>query len=86
MLLPEYQNQGITSEAINIVLEYGFKVLNFHSVEAVVDPENYVSAKVLEKNGFVKEAHFLENEYWDGKFWDSVVYSLLKRNFIKKNH
>ncbi|WP_392388845.1 GNAT family N-acetyltransferase [Flavobacterium piscinae] len=86
MLLPEYQNQGITSEAINIVLDYGFNVLNFHSVEAVVDPENYVSCKVLEKNGFVKEAHFLENEYWDGKFWDSVVYSLLKRNFVKKNY
>jgi [ribosomal protein S5]-alanine N-acetyltransferase len=84
MLLPQYQSQGIVSEAINTVLDYGFNVLNFHSVEAVVDPENYVSAKVLEKNGFVKEAHFLENEYWDGKFWDSVVYSLLKRNFVKK--
>ena len=86
MLLPEYQGQGIVSEAINTVLDYGFNVLNFHSVEAVVDPENYVSAKVLEKNGFVKEAHFLENEYWDGKFWVSVVYSLLKRNFVKKNY
>ena len=84
MLLPEYQGQGIASEAINMVLEYGFNVQNFHSVEAVVDPENYVSCKVLEKNGFIKEAHFLENEYWDGKFWDSVVYSLLKRNFVKK--
>jgi ribosomal-protein-alanine N-acetyltransferase len=84
MLLPEYQGQGIVSEAINMALEYGFNVLNFHSVEAVVDPENHVSAKVLEKNGFVKEAHFLENEYWDGKFWDSAVYSLLKRDFVKK--
>ncbi|WP_026711473.1 GNAT family protein [Flavobacterium filum] len=84
MLLPDYQGKGIVSEAINLVLDYGFNVLNFHSVEAVVDPENHVSGIVLEKNGFVKEAHFLENEYWDGKFWDSVVYSLLKRNFVKK--
>lgn len=84
MLLPEYQSQGIVSEAINTVLDYGFNVLNFHSVEAVVDPENAFFAKVLEKNGFVKEVNFLENEYWDGKFWDSVVYSLLKRNFVKK--
>jgi ribosomal-protein-alanine N-acetyltransferase len=84
MLLPEYQNQGITSEAINLVLDYGFNQLNFHSVEAVVDPENFGSINVLEKNGFIKEAHFLENEYWDGKFWDSAVYSLLNRNFKKK--
>ncbi|MDD2985769.1 GNAT family protein [Flavobacterium sp.] len=83
MLLPEFQNQGITSEAIYLTLDYGFNQLNFHSIEAVVDPENSISAKVLEKNGFVKEAHFLENEYWDGKFWDSVVYSILKKNFNK---
>jgi ribosomal-protein-alanine N-acetyltransferase len=86
MLLPEHQNQGITSEAINLVLDYGFNVLNFHSVEAVIDPENHISAKVAEKNGFVKEAHFVENQYWNGKFWDAVVYSLLKGNFIKKNY
>lgn len=85
MLLPEFQNQGITSEAINLILDYGFNQLNFHSVEAVIDPENFVSSKVLEKNGFSKEAHFIENEFWNGKFWDSVVYSLLKRNFIKNN-
>lgn len=83
MLLPDFQNQGIASEAINIVLEYGFNQLKLHSVEAVIDPENNISEKVLEKNGFIKEAHFIENEYWDGKFWDSVVYSLLKTNFKK---
>ncbi|WP_333695956.1 GNAT family N-acetyltransferase [Flavobacterium sp.] len=83
MLLPEYHGKGIVSEAINRVLDYGFNVLNFHSVEAVVDPENQASIRVLEKNGFVKEAHFLENEFWDGKFWDSVVFSILKRNFKK---
>ena len=33
----------------------------------------------LQKNGFVKVAHILENELWDGKFWDSVIYSILKK-------
>ena len=84
MILPEYQNQGITSEAIHLLLDYGFNHLNFHSVEAIIDPRNHASAKVLEKNGFVKEAHFLEDVFWDGQFIDSSVYSLLKRNFIKK--
>jgi ribosomal-protein-alanine N-acetyltransferase len=31
--------------------------MKLHSIEAVLDPENYGSAKFLEKNGFVKEAH-----------------------------
>lgn len=82
ILLPEFQNKGYISEAIKTVLHYAFEILNFHSVEAIIDPDNAASERVLLKNGFVKEAHILENEYWDGKFLDTVIYSLLKRNFI----
>jgi ribosomal-protein-alanine N-acetyltransferase len=81
MILPQYNGQGIVTEAIQLVLEYGFDNLQMHSIEAVIDPENRASERVLQKNGFVKEAHILENELWDGKFWDTVIYSILKRNF-----
>lgn len=83
MILPQYNGQGIVTEAIKAVLEYGFEDLNMHSIEAVIDPDNVASERVLQKNGFVKEAHILENEYYDGKFWDTVIYSILKRNFKK---
>ncbi len=81
MILPQYNGQGIVTEAIKVVLEYGFTDLQMHSIEAVIDPENKASERVLQKNGFVKEAHIIENELWDGKFWDTVIYSILKRNF-----
>jgi ribosomal-protein-alanine N-acetyltransferase len=77
MILPEFQNCGYISEAIGRVLEYGFEELKLHSVEAIIDPENLASEKVLQKNGFVKEAHLRENEFWDGKFLDTVIYSIL---------
>ena len=83
MILPQYNGQGIVTEAIKAVLEYGFEDMNMHSIEAVIDPDNSASERVLQKNGFVKEAHILENEYYDGKFWDTVIYSILKRNFKK---
>lgn len=83
MLVPEFHGNGIIPEAIHAVLLYGFEVLKLHSVEAIIDPNNIASEKVLLKNGFVKEAHILENEYYDGKFLDTVIYSLLKRNFKK---
>jgi [ribosomal protein S5]-alanine N-acetyltransferase len=83
MILPEFNNQGIITEAILAVNNYGFDVMNLHSIEAIIDPENYASEKVLIKNGFVKEAHFIENAFMEGKFWDSVIYSLLKRNRLK---
>jgi ribosomal-protein-alanine N-acetyltransferase len=83
MILPQYNGQGIVTEAIKAVLEYGFEDMNMHSIEAVIDPDNIASERVLQKNGFIKEAHILENEYYDGKFWDTVIYSILKRNFKK---
>lgn len=83
MSLPEYNGKGYITEAIRAVVEYGFEQMNLHSIEAVIDPGNTASEKVLQKNGFVKEAHILENELWEGKFWDTVIYSLLRRNFKK---
>lgn len=83
MLLPEFHGQGIITEAIHAVLVYGFQTMHLHSVEAIIDPRNTASEKVLLKNNFVKEAHILENEFFDGKFWDTVIYSLLKKNFKK---
>jgi [ribosomal protein S5]-alanine N-acetyltransferase len=77
MLLPEYQGKGIISEAIKEVVNYGFEVMKLHSIEAIIDPENNASEKVLQKNGFVKEAHLKENEYYEGRFLDTVIYSKL---------
>lgn len=79
MLLPEVHGKGIASEAVEIVVEFGFNEMKLHSIEAVIDPENIASEKVLQKNGFIKEGHFKENGFFDGKFIDSVIYSRLNK-------
>lgn len=68
MLFPEYNGKGIVSEALQKVVDYGFNDMKLHSIEAILDPENKGSERVLLKNGFVKEAHLLENEYYDWPF------------------
>jgi ribosomal-protein-alanine N-acetyltransferase len=80
MLLPEYHGKGIISEAVKEAVNYGFNAMKLHSLEAVIDPENYASAKVLEKNGFVKEAHFIDYEFFEGRFLDSVIYSIINKH------
>ncbi len=77
MLAREHRCKGIMSEAIEAVLRYGFEQMGLHSVEAIIDPENVASATVLERSGFVREAHLKENQYYDGRFIDTVIYSLL---------
>jgi ribosomal-protein-alanine N-acetyltransferase len=79
MLLPEFHGKGIISEAIKEVINYGFNEMKLHSIEAIIDPENFGSARVLEKNNFVKEAHLKENEFYEGRFLDTVIYSILNK-------
>ena len=79
MLLSENHGKGIASEAVERALHYGFNEMNLHSIEAVIDPRNCASEKVLLKNGFVKEGHFKENTFFNGEFLDSVVYSKIKK-------
>ena len=80
MLLPEYHGKGIITEAIKETVKYGFEIMKLHSIEAVIDPENLASESVLQKSGFIKEAHFKENEYYEGRFLDSVIYSILNKH------
>ena len=80
MILPEFQGRGIITEVINEVVKYGFEVMKLHSIEAIIDPENYASEKVLQKNEFIKEAHLRENEYFEGRFLDTVIYSKLNKH------
>lgn len=80
MLLPEFNGKGIISEAVKEVVVYGFKIMKLHSIEAIIAPENYASARVLEKNGFIKEAHLKENQFYEGRFLDTVIYSILNKH------
>ena len=79
ILLPEFHGKGIIPEAVNTLNRYGFDDLKLHSIEAVIDPENFASEKVLQKCGFVKEAHFKESDFYEGCFLDKVIYSLLDK-------
>jgi ribosomal-protein-alanine N-acetyltransferase len=77
MLLPEYFRKGYTKEAITRVTAFGFEDMKLHSIEANINPANLGSAAVLKSTGYVKEAYFRENFYFDGTFKDSEIYSII---------
>ncbi|MFI5152372.1 MAG: GNAT family N-acetyltransferase [Chitinophagales bacterium] len=77
LLSPDFQGMGIMQEAIRKAIQYGFHTMNLHSMEAIVNPQNQASIRLLEKCGFMREAYFKENYYFDGKFLDSAIYSLI---------
>jgi [ribosomal protein S5]-alanine N-acetyltransferase len=77
LLHPDHWNKGYVTEAIKTVLEYGFEQMHLHSAEAQLDPANEASAMVLKKNGFVQEALFKENHFYNGKYGDTAVYGIV---------
>ena len=79
MLNTGNHQQGIMFEAIQKVIEFGFTNMKLHSIEANINPENIASKKLLEKTGFVREAYFKENYYFNGRFNDTEIYSLLNK-------
>ena len=62
---------------MSAVMNYGFDVMKLHSVEANVNPDNGASVRVLQKAGFVQEAHFRENYFFAGRFLDTLIFSKL---------
>jgi ribosomal-protein-alanine N-acetyltransferase len=79
MLHPAYWRKGFTKEAILKVSLFGFNELKLHSIEGHINPRNAASAKTLESTGFVREAYFKEDFFFNGKFEDSAIYSLLNK-------
>lgn len=78
MLRSDYWRKGIMKEAVNISIKWLFANTETHSIEANINPNNTPSAKLLESTGFVQEAYFRENYYFNGVFGDSAIYSLIR--------
>lgn len=76
MIHPDYWRKGYMSEVLERVIDFGFKNMHCHTLEAQVNPHNVASIQILQKFNFVREAYFKENYFYNGQFLDSAVYSL----------
>lgn len=77
LLSPACWRQGLMTEAIEAVLQFGFDEMKLHSVEANTSTDNIGSQKLLLNCGFKQEAHFRENWHFRGTFYDSLVFCKL---------
>jgi RimJ/RimL family protein N-acetyltransferase len=73
--------QGLVPEAARALLAFGFRDLGLHRVFLDCDPRNHASIRVAEKLGFRREAHFVENAFYQGEWCDSLIYALLAREW-----
>lgn len=74
-----YWGQGIATEAVTLLTEYGFNKLNLIRIHTGVFDFNKPSQKVLEKSGFTLDCIFKNAVIKNGKIHDEYRYSILKK-------
>ncbi|ERK30420.1 GNAT family N-acetyltransferase [Clostridium intestinale] len=76
-LMIEMQGKGIMKEALEAVIEYGFNYMQLNVIEAVPDPNNESSVRLLERNNFIKGESFIETYGFNGEIVRRVTYRLM---------
>ena len=73
----DHNGKGYTTEAVKLLLKFGFEELKLHRIEAGVMPHNMGSLRVLDKAGFQKEGIARKNVRINGKWEDHQVLAII---------
>jgi RimJ/RimL family protein N-acetyltransferase len=74
---PRYQRKNVATESVSCLLDYLFSSLKKHRVIARTDTKNIGSCRLLEKLGFRREGHFIQNIFFKGAWGDEYQYAML---------
>lgn len=77
----EMRHKGYGTEAIQLLLSYGFKFLNIHNVMLKVYAINENALEAYKKIGFKEFGKRHECFYYDGKLCDEIYMELLKNEY-----
>jgi ribosomal-protein-alanine N-acetyltransferase len=80
ILAPAYQGRGFGTEAVRAVLEHCVGALGAHRVQALIDPENRRSIRLVERLGFRCEGGPL-TDYWrvGDTYRSAMLYAFVAR-------
>jgi len=72
------QRHGYASDAVQLIIEFGFATLGLHRISAAIGPDNTASIAGVTKLGFSYEGRLRDHVYTNGAWRDSLLYSLLE--------
>lgn len=77
MIGPEYQSQGLGSEATRLMINYGFTELGLHRIELMVNADNERAIAAYRRAGFEQEGLLRSKLFYGGRFHDQVFMAAL---------
>ena len=75
---PKFRGKGLTSKAVKLITNYGFKKFKFKRIMGRCRTSNKASARVLEKAGYKLEGILKTNTFKDGKYVDDMIWAKVK--------
>jgi RimJ/RimL family protein N-acetyltransferase len=79
-----HQNQGFGREALLLMLEYGFGILNLHRIELEVYSFNSRAAHLYESAGFVREGVRRQTLFYNHEYHDVVMLGMLESEYRER--
>jgi len=76
---------GFGTEALELMLKYGFQELNFHAITLSVLSFNQKAISVYEKVGFYEVGRLKEVMYTNGKYFDRIIMEIREEEWREKN-
>ena len=74
----KYQSKGYITEAVKIIIAYGFDKIGFNRIQVSCRHVNLPSKRVIEKCGFTYEGTLRQYFNHLGEFHDRLYFSILK--------
>ncbi|MDO8123113.1 MAG: GNAT family N-acetyltransferase [Candidatus Hermodarchaeota archaeon] len=79
----KYWGKGLGTEAIHLLVQFGFNVLNLHRIYLTVFEDNFRAQRVYEKIGFTKTGRQRETIRRLGRYFDLFSMDLLANEYKK---
>lgn len=79
-----FWSKGFGTEAVKLVVNYGFEQLNLHRITLTVFDFNARATRAYEKAGFKKEGTYREHLFRNGKYCDVHFMGILRTEWNDK--
>ena len=80
----EHIGHGYGTDAVRVIVGYGFCEMGLHRIQLAVAPFNPAGIRAYEKAGFAEEGRLRESVLHDGRWYDEVLMSILDHEWAAR--
>ncbi len=80
----EYIGRGYGTDAMRVIVGYGFREMGLHRMQLGVAAFNLAGIRAYQKAGFTEEGRYRESVLHDGRWYDSVLMSILDHEWAAR--